>query len=475
MFTFNRDSCIHIPLDPHKESDWLKQVGIFLKRDEKDYNDPSVILRKTYYHVNAESRSLMVPRFFPIKNFVSCELNDTVPSGEKISIKSKVSFRDDRQKQAADWILNHSRGILCLRPGEGKTVVSIHCICEVGLKTIIFMHKDSLVEQWYERFFQHSDIREDQIARLRTSSYEDDLKKPVVLVTLQTLDSMIRRIPNIHDKLLEANFGFGIWDECHTVGAEQFSKTALFTPCKKVLGLSATPKRSDGNTDIIEYNLGPIFTPKSTDVSTMDPLIVMVVFDHGVVRCHYDYIMRMTQFDIKRRFGGNVPRIIQPEFDKSKYLKLLITSKNSKYLQKVSPIVRQISKSDRNMILLSDRIIILDKLAKCCVNQEEVGFFLPREKETRDAQLKEKRLVFSTYQSCRDGVDKPEVDCLVMANPVGNWEQAIGRSVRAHPGKKQPTVIDIVDSGYQEFYDWGMSRANQYKQMGWTVQIRNLD
>ena len=55
-----------------------------------------------------------------------------------------------------------------------------------------------------------------------------------------------------------SSFGFVIYDECHHLGAETFSKALLKTNFKYTLGLSATTKRADGLTKVFKWFLGDI-------------------------------------------------------------------------------------------------------------------------------------------------------------------------------------------------------------------------
>ena len=48
-------------------------------------------------------------------------------------------------------------------------------------------------------------------------------------------------------------FGFVIYDECHHLGAEVFSRALLKTNTRYTLGLSATPKRQDGLSSVFEW------------------------------------------------------------------------------------------------------------------------------------------------------------------------------------------------------------------------------
>ena len=52
------------------------------------------------------------------------------------------------------------------------------------------------------------------------------------------------------------DFGFVIYDECHRLGAETFSRALLKTGCKYTLGLSATPNRADGLSKVFQWHLG---------------------------------------------------------------------------------------------------------------------------------------------------------------------------------------------------------------------------
>ena len=54
------------------------------------------------------------------------------------------------------------------------------------------------------------------------------------------------------------SFGLVIFDECHHLGAEVFSKALQKASCKYTLGLSATPMRDDGLSKVFEWYLGNI-------------------------------------------------------------------------------------------------------------------------------------------------------------------------------------------------------------------------
>ena len=61
-----------------------------------------------------------------------------------------------------------------------------------------------------------------------------------------------------YDKDVFSSFGLAIFDECHHLGAEVFSKSMAKVASKYMLGLSATPVRKDGLSKVFYWYLGDI-------------------------------------------------------------------------------------------------------------------------------------------------------------------------------------------------------------------------
>ena len=79
---------------------------------------------------------------------------------EKIEIpKGIMSVEDgDFQKPIVDTYLKSAKtkggGLLEIHTGAGKTVMGLKIIAELGVKTIIIVHKEFLLRQWIERMEQ---------------------------------------------------------------------------------------------------------------------------------------------------------------------------------------------------------------------------------------------------------------------------------------------------------------------------------
>lgn len=467
----------------------VRTSGIFVPKYHRKFNDikndlcRSIVdwddsIRKMNLYIEV-SNGIIIPRWYPVDDHVV----DIIKPGCKIHISSKIVPRNERQIKSIEFYKNNKTGILQLEPGSGKTVISIHSICELGRKTIILTHKLSLVEQWKKEFLNFTDIKEEDIGILETSKISEVLKKPIIISTVQTIVSALKHDGN-NILIRDSGIGVAIFDECHTtVGPEVFSKVSLSLNCKRVYGLSATPRRFD-NQDILEYHLGKITYFKPEDGELLKPSVYMLYFNFGVFNKFEKYIM----------WGG--------KFQYSRYEKQMF--KVDKYLNTVSKYIRDAYlHGDRNILVLGKNINTLVELAKRCgINKEYVGAFIPT--ATKEQMLSisdtvdlykafhDKKVVFSTYQACRDGNNRKDLDCLFLTVPTSNIEQAIGRILRTSNNKKQPIVIDFVDlegpkvwslndlarssrdDKVGQFIKSAEKRIEIYKQMGWNFNMKKL-
>lgn len=138
-------------------------------------------------------------------------------------------------------------GIAALHTGFGKTVIALCVACRLGVKTLVVVHKQFLMEQWRERI--RSFVPTASIGTIQGGVCEAD-GKDFVLAMLQSLTQRQYDFDG---------FGLCIVDECVHIGAPCFSQAMLAINCPYKLGLSATPQRQDGLTKVLNWFLGPIF------------------------------------------------------------------------------------------------------------------------------------------------------------------------------------------------------------------------
>jgi superfamily II DNA or RNA helicase len=441
-YKFNRFDGIYIP----KKESFVEEIKDFLIRRVFDFQSQKSISYKFYREIEDQ---IIVPRFFPLQKFVySSSITDNTPSGQNIEINHHIEPRNESQIKAIMFLMNNEHGMIQLIPGSGKTVISIYMIAERKKKTFILVHRDSLVDQWIERLKEFTDVKDNQIVRLRSESFVDDLNHDIIISTAQTFISLLKRKEKeFLSELKKSNIGIFIADEVHTsVGAPTFSLCSLHIPAKYVYGLSATPYRNDGTGDILEYHLGKIFRDTSTS-GTMDAKVTFILFDYSI--------------DTPQRFKY---LHWNKNFQRSRYLNLL---RKSKSVVKISlGLLDKLIKNNRNILFVSERIKLINDL------YDQLNFN-DKSKFIENAKLDqlEHKVVFSTPGKIRDGIDIPQKDTLIMTSPISNIEQMTGRVLRISDGKQQPHVIDMVDVGCNTIKKTFYQRYKFYQSKGWKIQF----
>jgi len=436
----------------------LTYIKDFLTRVVPSYqNSPTITLK---FYLENESGDIKVPRYFPVDKFIDNKVEDITNEGQDILINHNIVLRDDLQKNIVNYMLNNTNGIIQANPGSGKTVTTIRAICELKKKTLILVHRDTLADQWTgpgtqekpQGFLTFTDINPDDIGRLSSSNFKECLMKSIVIATDQTFVSLLKRNRNeFLQELKNSNFGVLISDEAHTTtGAPTFSECSLHIPVKRTYGLSATPSRQDGTTDVMEYHLGPVYIPEGKS-STMDARVTVFLVD------------------LKLSSSKSRPYIYWGGcFQRSRYLTLL--SKNEILIKISKLLIDKFYKDNRNILYVSDRIKLIENLDKICKCESKSKFIASAGNDMLDYQL-----TYATTGKVRDGVDAVDKDCLIMSNPIGNIEQLCGRILRIKDGKQHPIVIDIVDFGEKNMSRSINTRLNFYKRKNWDIKFVYLD
>lgn len=429
----------------YEEMPFYKIIKDDLTRRVREYNNSSY--KESTFYLESE-KFLLIPRNYPIRRYISSfNLKNNQHKGEKIQIQHSIIPRNEAQKKAIQHMIINDSCILQLPPGVGKTVISIYVIGDLKIKSLILVHRDSLVDQWKDRFISFTNLKSEEIAKLSSTTFEKDFKQPIIISTTQTFLSLLNRKREEFLRTLDAaNIGIFIGDEVHTtVGAPTFSECSIHIPSYRTYGLSATPYRLDGNGDIIEYHLGDVFTDSNIE-GTMKARVSMFLLDY--------------QIDIPKRFrylywGG--------DFQRSRYLNLM--KKSESFMATAKGLLMKL-KDDRNIIFMAERINLIDELFNWVPADSKSRFY-------RSATMKEldSKLTFTTSGKCRDGIDAPWKDCIVITSPIANIEQLTGRVIRDFKDKKQPIILDMVDYGCNRIASTALTRLKFYNKKNWDVQF----
>ena len=103
--------------------------------------------------------------------------------------------------------------------------------------------------QWLDRIRQF--VPNAKIGKIQQKTIETD-GCDIVLAMVQSVAT------KEYDTGVFDDFGLCIFDECHHLGAEVFSRCLPKVASKYMLGLSATPNRKDGLRCVFEWYIGNI-------------------------------------------------------------------------------------------------------------------------------------------------------------------------------------------------------------------------
>jgi len=429
----------------YRNEDFYIKIKESLERRTKEYNNSTYTINTFYL----ESESfLLVPRNFPLHKYISnANIHDHSVLGDPISIEHNIKPRSEAQEKGIEYFLRNESGILQLDPGVGKTVITIYMIAVRKRKTFILVHRDSLADQWRDRLLSFTNLKNEDIARLTSSTFVEDLKKPIIIATDQTFTSLLRRFRGeFLEALNKSNIGVFVADEVHTsVGAPTFAECSIHIPAKCAYGLSATPYRFDGNGDIIEFHLGNVFADDDA-TGTMGANVNVVLLDYQIdTPKRYRYI----------RWGGS--------FQRSRYLTLM--KKSDPFMSLIRGLLEKV-KDDRDLICMIERINLIDMLYEWLPSTNKSKFCGSAKMNTLSSKV-----TFTTPGKCRDGIDAPWKDCVIMTSPISNIKQLTGRVVRTKEGKKQPIIVDMVDYGCRDIAQTFTSRLKFYDEKKWPVQF----
>lgn len=341
-------------------------------------------------------------------------------------------------------------GILSLPCGFGKTVLALHLMSELGVRTVVVAHKDFLLSQWRERIAQ---FLPDASVGLVKAGTLDVAGHDIVLASVQSL-SMKDYPPDLFD-----GFGLLVVDECHRVGTEVFSRALMRLNCQHALGLSATVTRKDGMTKAFVHFLG-------------DVLFKVKRAKEAVVVVQHRYWDACPSYSREETLGfgaGAKPNI-------SRMLNNITAHPPRTAL--AAALLDRVLRAEpaRRALVLSDRKSQLTELrALLEAAGHTAGFYWGGLKPPQLRAAEACRVMLATFAYASEGMDVPGLDTLLLASPKTDIEQSVGRILRLKEADRErvPLVLDVVDD-FSLFERQGAKRAAFYRRHGYAI-VQSLE
>ena len=384
-------------------------------------------------------------------------LADEVIDNRALGFSLEMMFTSEYWPGQAEVLRRFEQGVKAGRTGFvlkapcgfGKTTCLIKMLEVLGRTALVVVPRSSLVKQWISRLLEHSDLKKRDIGVVLSGKAVWKGKKVVVgLVHSLALDR--------YGADFKRAFGTIVFDEVdRSVPPATFAPVVVMFPAKYRIGASATTKRQDGMEVVFEKHVGQMIL-KGADENRAKPKVYMHEFtgDSGFVYLGSKKLNRRGM--LLSKLSKNIAR------------NLLI----ARY-------IKALHKSDRRVLVLSDRTAQLRELRLLCFKKHNIplvdmGYCVRsldlgggKKKQIsakeRSRVANDCKIIFGTYGLMALGVDIPDLAGLVYATPQSQIEQSKGRIERIVVGKKTPVVIDICDSFYPDAVNWARNRERQYR------------
>ena len=391
-----------------------------------------------------------VPRAWGETTFGRAE-ETVVPAG--LPLRSDLIFQGkpyDYQEAIINSFMNAgANGLICVPCGKGKTFMALGIAARLKKRFLVVVDKEFLMNQWRGEM-------EALLPGIRVGIVQGP-KREIDPANYDCSICMIQTIcgQDIADGLF-ADYGFTVFDECHHLGAQHFSKTLQRIQTRCMLGLSATPTREDGLSKVFTWFLGePVYWEK---VREPDPTVEV----KGVF------------IDTKDETYNTVPTDWRGEVVMARLLGNILgcEDRNKEILRWI---VKLAEEPSRKILVLSERIGHLNRieeLVKAANPALTTAYYVGGMKEAvRESGAATARILLASYAMASEAMNIKTLNAVILASPRKSVEQSTGRILRVRPDQRltAPVIVDIVDEHSMYQSQW-RKRLTYYRKCAYQIE-----
>lgn len=358
-------------------------------------------------------------------------------------IQPKPYQRDMLEQLARERSHGRNRNLLVAATGTGKTVVAALDYRETCTRLghrprLLFVaHRAQILRQAMHTY--RGVLRDNSFGELLTGG-----------LTPTQHDHLFASIDSLMSRELVERFGADYWhtvviDECHRLAAARFDQLATAIRPAQLLGLTATPERTDGQS-IQQY-----FTPRpdaepAVELRLWDALDMQLLAPFEYYGCDDD-----TDFsDVPWDRPGETAAIEK-----------LVTGNDVRARTVINEWTRLYSDPRRGKALvfcvsvaharfMTEKLNAAGLPALCVVGETPKIEQIRAPKRLASGEV----CALVTVDLYNEGVDLPDVDTLLLLRPTQSpvlFQQQIGRGLRLAPGKESCLVLDFVGQHRADF------------------------
>ena len=326
-----------------------------------------------------------------------------------------------RDRIHAEWDAGHTRTLLVLPTGTGKTIVFASVAADqvrAGDRVLILAHRGELLEQAADKL-QRSTGLVSAVEKAESTCLDSWFR--VVVGSVQTLQRTARL-----ERFPQDYFGTIIIDEAHHAITDGYRRILDYFSGAKVLGVTATPDRGDMR------NLGEVFDSLAYEYKLTDAI-------------KEGYLCKIMAQTIPLMLD-----ITDVGFTSGDYSLGQLGTALDPYLEQIAAEMAQRCKGRKTVVFLP--LIKTSQKFRDLLNT--YGF---RAAEV-NGQSDDRRQVLADFDAGKynvlcnsmlltEGWDCPSVDCVVVLRPTkvrSLYSQMVGRGTRLSPGKTDLLLLDFL-------------------------------
>jgi len=391
-------------------------------------------------------------------NIKDVEINNNIKYGGILNNNQQLITKHIMNNIFNDNIANKGQSgcILKLKAGQGKSFIGMALIGELKRKTLIMVHNTNMLFQWNK--FIVNNFNGIKIGLI----YSNEKTSGDIIIGV--INSLVNEDFNFFKDI-----GFCIVDECHYFCSKQWSEIFKKCQARYMLGLSATPDRSDGFGIVAQWNIGPILDAEKIN---------------GYIN------------DVETKFIAKVDAI--KYYAPAEYCKYYVNDSNkminnSKMIEQITldpyrtqivvDKIKELYNKGLNIFVFADRRNYLDNIKNMLTDFKEDSIFMLEkdddvsklvggssnddiEKATQNA-----RIILTTYQYMGTGKSIQKMNGMVLATPrKTGCEQFISRIFRLGSDNRiERIIVDIIDFKSSLKTQW-YHRKRYYDSMEYKIE-----
>lgn len=322
-----------------------------------------------------------------------------------------------------------NKGLIISATGTGKTYLSAFDVRQFNPKKVLFVvHREQILKKAMQDYRKVLGGNEDDYGILSGNS--KDLNARYLFATIQTIsrDSYL-------DTFAKEHFDYILIDEVHRAGANSYLKIINYFKPKFLLGMTATPERTDNFNifELFDYNIAyEIRLQAALEEEMLCPFHYFGVVDYEIDGYTIDETTTLQKLISPERVKHIIEKITYYGYSGDKLRGLMFCSSKDE--------ARELS-----------NILNFNGFSTTYLT----GDHSQEEREQAISKLEKGELQYIlTVDIFNEGIDIPFVNQIVMLRQTQSsiiFIQQLGRGLRLHHEKEYVTIIDFIGNYKNNF------------------------